>query len=54
MAGVRRLLSMPWTYWRFPHGANTSRKAFVYSGPGKADSSPEPASDRRFQIKKPG
>jgi len=54
MAGVRRLLSMPWTYWRFPHGANAPRKAFVYSSPGDSDSSPEPASDRRFQIKKPG
>jgi hypothetical protein len=54
MAGVRRLLSMPWTYWRFPHGANTSRKAFVYSSSGGAGSEPEAASDRRFQIKKPG
>jgi hypothetical protein len=54
MAGVRRLLSMPWTYWRFPHGANASRKAFVYGGTPAAGSGPEPASDRRFQIKKPG
>ena len=54
MVGVRRLLSMPWTYWRFPHGANASRKAFVYSGSGGTDSAPQPASDRRFQIKRPG
>jgi hypothetical protein len=54
MAGVRRLLSMPWTYWRFPHGANTSRKAFVYGTASAASPEPEPASDRRFQIKKPG
>jgi hypothetical protein len=54
MAGVRRLLGMPWTYWRFPHGANAPRKAFVYGDPGRTASGPEPASDRRFQIKMPG
>jgi hypothetical protein len=54
MAGVKRLLSMPWTYWRFPHGANASRKSFVYGDSNNADSEPEPASDRRFQIKMPG
>jgi hypothetical protein len=54
MAGVRRLLSMPWTYWRFPHGANASRKDFVYSSQGNFNAAPEPASDRKFQIKKPG
>ena len=54
MAGVRRLLSMPWTYWRFPHGANVPRKAYVYGDIGGAGTGPEPASDRRFQIKRPG
>ena len=54
MAGVRRLLSMPWAYWRFPHGVNTSRKAFVYGASGSAGSEPQPASDRKFQIKRPG
>jgi hypothetical protein len=54
MAGVRRLLSMPWTYWRFPHGANMPRKAYVYSGSDAGSPDPEPASDKRFQIKKPG
>jgi hypothetical protein len=54
MASVRRLLSMPWTYWRFPHGANATRKAYVYGDTGGAATGPDPASDRKFQIKRPG
>jgi hypothetical protein len=54
MAAVRRLLSMPWTYWRFPHGANAPRKNYVYSSASLAEGEPAPASDERFQIKRPG
>jgi hypothetical protein len=53
-AATRRLLSLPWSYWRFPRGVRSRRALFVYGGAGDLDGGPELASDRRFQIKEPG
>jgi hypothetical protein len=54
MAAARKLLSMPWSYWRFPHGANTSKKFFVYGGTSDLNPEAQLASDPKFQIKEPG
>jgi len=54
MALAGRLLSWPWTYWRFPHGAKASRSIFVYGNPASLLTEPASASDRRLQIKGPG
>jgi len=54
MATASRLLSWPWTYWRFPHGARAARSIFVYGTPANLYVEPLPASDRRLQIKEPG
>ncbi|HVP57808.1 MAG TPA: hypothetical protein VMU02_06895, partial [bacterium] len=50
---TRRLLSLPWAYWRFPRGAKSSRTLSVYGGREALDFEPELASDRRYQIKEP-
>jgi hypothetical protein len=50
---TRRLLSLPWTYWRFPRGAKSARTLTVYEGPSALEFQPELASDRRYQIKQP-
>lgn len=51
---MRRLLSLPWSYWRFPRGVKSRRTLFVYSGSEGSQTGPDLASDQRFQIKKPG
>jgi hypothetical protein len=51
---TRRLLSLPWSYWRFPRGVRSRKTLFVYSGSDSQDNAPQLASDRRFQIKEPG
>ena len=51
---TRRLLSLPWSYWRFPRGVSSSKTVFVYGSPDSLHREPEKASDRRFQIKEPG
>jgi len=48
---TRRLLSLPWSYWRFPSGAKSARTFSVYGGPGTLEFQPELASDRRYQVK---
>ena len=53
MATASRLLSWPWTYWRYPHGAKASRSVFLYGSPAGISTEPESASDRRLQIKEP-
>jgi hypothetical protein len=50
---TRRLLSLPWTYWRFPRGAKSSRTLSVYGGQSALEFGSELASDRRYQIKEP-
>ena len=54
MAAARRLLSSPWTYWRFPRGAKAAKTVFVYGSSSEFATGPELASDRRFQIKEKG
>jgi hypothetical protein len=51
---TRRLLSLPWMYWRFPRGVKSRKAFFVYGTSGDLSAEPELASDRRFQIKEPG
>jgi hypothetical protein len=48
---TRRLLSLPWAYWRFPRGAKSSRTISVYGGQSALEFGSELASDRRYQIK---
>ena len=31
---TRQLLSLPWSYWRFPRGAKSARTLPVYGGQG--------------------
>ncbi len=50
---TRKLLSMPWSYWRFPRGVRSRRTFFVYGGANSLGDGPELASDPRFQIKEP-
>jgi hypothetical protein len=54
VTATRRLLALPWTYWRFPRGVRSSRSHLVYSGSDGLAPGPEKASDPRFQIKEPG
>lgn len=35
---LNRLLSMPWSYWRFPRGANAAASAYLYGGGAKPNS----------------
>jgi hypothetical protein len=51
---TRRLLSLPWTYWRYPRGVKSARTMFLYSGGNQEEEGPDLAADRRFQIKEPG
>jgi hypothetical protein len=50
---THKLLSLPWSYWRFPRGAKSARNLPVYGGPGALEFQSEFASDRRYQIKQP-
>ncbi len=47
---TRQLLSLPWSYWRFPRGAGSARHLLVYSS-GGTEFEPEPTSDMAYQIK---
>jgi hypothetical protein len=51
---TRRLLSLPWLYWRFPRGVKSSRRVLVYGGASSVLADADLAADRRFQIKEPG
>jgi len=53
MAMGSKLLSWPWTYWRFPRGAKAARSDFLYGSHAGISNDPEPASDKRLQIKEP-
>ena len=50
---TRRILTLPWIYWRFPRGAKTARVLSVYGGTGALEFEPEFASDKKYQIKAP-
>ena len=53
VTATRRLLGLPWTYWRFPLGVRSSRRHLVYGGSSDLEPGPGKASDPRFQIKEP-
>ncbi len=46
---LRRMISIPWRYWRFPHGANTVARPLLYAG-AETDRSPR-ASEPELQFK---
>jgi len=48
---TRRLLSLPWSYWRFPRGAKSARTFSVYCGRTELEFEADLASERRYQIK---
>jgi hypothetical protein len=54
ITAIRRLLSLPWSYWRFPRGVKSRKSFFVYGSSGGLTADAELASERRFQIKEPG
>ncbi|KAL0227645.1 hypothetical protein RCL1_003788 [Eukaryota sp. TZLM3-RCL] len=51
-AVAKNMLSLPWTYWRYPFGVNSSRKAKLY-GDASGFERRLKASDARLQIKAP-
>jgi hypothetical protein len=54
ITAIRRLLGLPWSYWRFPRGVKSRQSFFVYGSSGTRTTEAELASDRKFQIKEPG
>lgn len=46
---ARHILSLPWTHWRYPLGANRSREPRVYASHGASE--PYSAADPALQIK---
>jgi hypothetical protein len=50
---TRRLLSSPWSYWRFPRGVKSARNFSVYEGRSALEFEPELASDPKYQVKQP-
>ena len=46
---ARHILSLPWTHWRYPLGANRRREPRIYASHGAAD--PYSAADPALQIK---
>ena len=50
---LRRLLTIPWRYWRFPRGANTIARPLLYGESNEASGIPL-ASEASLQFKAPG
>ncbi len=50
---LRRLLSIPWRYWRFPRGANTVARPLLYADGNEPALNPR-ASEPALQFKAPG
>jgi len=48
---LRKLLSLPWTYWRYPLGAGRNLKVKAYDPHGLLSLSQPPAADPHYQIK---
>jgi hypothetical protein len=46
---ARHILSLPWTHWRYPLGANRRLEPRIYAPQGASD--PYPAADPALQIK---
>jgi len=49
---LRRLLALPWRYWRFPRGANTQVRPLLYGAQDQP--AVTPASEPELQLKAPG
>jgi hypothetical protein len=50
---LRRLIAIPWHYWRYPRGANAVARPFLY-GDGGEGGGPPKANERELQFKAPG
>lgn len=48
---LRQLLMTPWRFWRYPRGANTAVRPYVYSRPEEVPA--PPATEPALQIKRP-
>jgi len=48
---LRRLISLPWTYWRYPLGAGSRIVLKLYDPSGSLAASQPPAADPHYQIK---
>lgn len=48
---IRQLISLPWTYWRYPLGAGTGLKINMYDPQGALVASQHPAADPHYQLK---
>jgi hypothetical protein len=48
---LRQLISLPWTYWRYPLGAGTGLKFNIYDPQGALVASQQPAADPHYQLK---
>jgi hypothetical protein len=47
----RQLLSLPWTYWRYPLGAGSSLKVKAYDPQSALVAAQHPAADPQYQLK---
>lgn len=50
---LRRLIAIPWHYWRYPRGANTVARPYLY-GEGSEAANPPRANELELQFKAPG
>jgi hypothetical protein len=48
---LRQLISLPWTYWRYPLGAGSGLKFNLYDPQGALVASQQPAADPHYQLK---
>jgi hypothetical protein len=48
---LRQMISLPWTYWRYPLGAGSSIKLSTYDPQAVLVAAPELAADPQYQIK---
>lgn len=48
---LRQLITLPWSYWRYPLGAARSLKVNLYDPQGALIASQEPAADPHYQLK---
>jgi hypothetical protein len=50
---LRRLIAIPWQYWRYPRGANTVARPYLYGDAGDVGGPPG-ANEQGLQFKSPG
>jgi hypothetical protein len=51
---LRQLITLPWSYWRYPLGAARSLKVNLYDPQGGLLAAQEPAADPHYQLKSGG